>query len=101
MKTRISNLILLSSIALAYSAQAQTTTSFAYTNVSLHIGNGSTIEKGAIGVKDGKIVEVVPVSGLKARHGDVGLGVKLLCDSACDAVQLHAVELTSRHVVGK
>lgn len=58
MKTRISNLILLSSIALAYSAQAQTTTSFAYTNVSLHIGNGSTIEKGAIGVKDGKIVEV-------------------------------------------
>ena len=52
-------------------------------------------------IADGKIVEVVPVDGLKARHGDVGLGVKLLCDSACDAVQLHAVELTSRHVVGK
>lgn len=37
---------------------AQSNSSFAYTNVTIHVGNGQVIEKGALGIKEGKIVEV-------------------------------------------
>ena len=50
-------------------------------------------------VADGKIEEVFSVSGFKARDGDVGFGIELLCDASCQAVQLHAVELAGCHAV--
>ena len=52
-------------------------------------------------IADGKIVEIASVGGLKTRHGDVGLGIKLLCDTPCDVVQLHAVELAVLHGFGQ
>ena len=51
-------------------------------------------------VANGKVIKVSSVGGLKASHGDVCLGVKLFCDSPCDAVQFHAVELTVLHRFG-
>ncbi|MCH2043740.1 MAG: amidohydrolase family protein [Saprospiraceae bacterium] len=39
-------------------AQSTKLESVAITNVTLHLGNGKVIEKGAIGIKDGKIQEV-------------------------------------------
>ena len=35
-------------------------------------------------VTDGKVIEVPPVGGLKARHGDVSLGVELLGNPPAD-----------------
>ena len=52
-------------------------------------------------VADGKVKIAGAVRRLKARHGDVCLGVELLCYSPGDAVQLHAVELAVCHALGK
>ena len=35
---------------------------------------------------DGEIEEVLSVGGFKARNGDVGFGIELLCDAPCQAV---------------
>ena len=48
-------------------------------------------------VAHGEVVKVFSVRCLKARDGNVRLGVKLLCDPAGDAVQLHSVELAALH----
>ena len=48
-------------------------------------------------VTDSEVKEIPSVGGLKTGNGNVCLGVKLLCDSPCDAVQLHAVELAVLH----
>ena len=37
-------------------------------------------------VADGEIEEVLSVGGFKARNGDVGFGIELLCDAPCQAV---------------
>lgn len=52
-------------------------------------------------VADGEVIEVTSVGGLKACDSDVCLGVKLFCNSPCDAVQFNAVELTVLHRFGK
>ena len=52
-------------------------------------------------IANGKIVEVLLPGGLKARHRDLGFRVELLGNAARDAVQFHAVQLTSRHALGK
>ena len=47
-----------------------------------------------------KIKEIPGETGfLIAPHSDVGLGIELLGDAACDAVQLHAIELGCRHAL--
>ena len=43
-------------------------------------------------VTDGKVIEVPPVGGLKARHGDVSLGVALLGNPPADGIQHHDVQ---------
>ena len=48
-------------------------------------------------IADGEVEEVAPVRRFKARDGDVGLGIKLLCDAPCDTVQLYAVQATGLH----
>ena len=48
-------------------------------------------------VANSQIKKVPPVSRLKPCHGNVRFRVQLLRDSACDAVQLHAVELAVLH----
>ena len=50
-------------------------------------------------IADGKVEEIPPVGGFKARHGNVRLGIELLCDSAGDAVQLHTVQAASLHLL--
>ena len=50
-------------------------------------------------VAHGEVEEVLPVGGFKARHGNVCLGVELLCDPAGNAVQLHAVEPAVFHAL--
>ena len=50
-------------------------------------------------IADGKVEEILPVGGFKARHGNVRLGIELLCDSAGDAVQLHTVQAASLHLL--
>ena len=50
-------------------------------------------------VAHGEVVEVPPVRGLEAGHGDMGPGVELLCDAAADAVQLHAVQFRPGHAL--
>ena len=50
-------------------------------------------------VTDGKVIEVPPVGGLEARHGDVGFGVKLPGDAPGNAVQLHAVQTAPGHTL--
>ena len=50
-------------------------------------------------VADGKVVKVPSVGGLEARHGDVGLGVKLLGNSAADGIQFHAVQTAPDHAL--
>ena len=50
-------------------------------------------------VADGKVEEIPPVGGFKACHGNVRLGIELLCDSAGDAVQLHTVQAASLHLL--
>ena len=34
-------------------------------------------------------------------YGDVGVLIELLCNTSCDAVELHAVEPAARHAFGK
>ena len=48
-------------------------------------------------VADGEVIKAGAARRLKARHGDVCLGVKLLCYAPGDAVQLYAVELAALH----
>ena len=48
-------------------------------------------------VADSKVEEVPSVRRLKARDGDIGLGVKLPRDTPCDAVQLHTVQAAVLH----
>ena len=50
-------------------------------------------------IAHGEVVEVPPVRGLEAGHGDMGPGVELLCDAAADAVQLHAVQFRPGHAL--
>ena len=50
-------------------------------------------------VTDGKVIEVPPVGGLKSCHGDVGLGVELLCNPATDGIQFHAVQTAAGHAL--
>ena len=50
-------------------------------------------------VADGKVIEVPPVGGLEARHGDVGFGVKLPGDAPGNTVQLHAVQTAPGHAL--
>ena len=52
-------------------------------------------------VTDSEVKEIPSVGGLKAGNGNVCLGVKLLCDSPCDAVQLHAIEFAVLHRFGQ
>ena len=48
-------------------------------------------------VADSEIIEVPALGGLKACHGNVGLGIELLGDPARNAVQLHAVQAAATH----
>ena len=48
-------------------------------------------------VSYGQVEKVAAVRGFKACHGNVGLGVELLCDSARYAVQLHPIEAAGAH----
>ena len=50
-------------------------------------------------VAHGEIVKVFSVRCLKARDGNVRLGIKLLGNTSGDAVQLHAVELAALHLL--
>ena len=52
-------------------------------------------------VADGKVEESRAVGRLKARDGNVGLGVELLCYSPGDTVQLHTVEPAVCHALRK
>ena len=48
-------------------------------------------------ITNGKVIEISPVGGLKPSHGDVGLGVELLCNPSTDGIQLHAVQMAVSH----
>ena len=48
-------------------------------------------------ITNGKVIEISPVGGLKPGHGDVGLGVELLCNPSTDGIQLHAVQTAVSH----
>ena len=48
-------------------------------------------------ITNGKVIEVTPVSGLKAAYCDVRLGIELLCDVPGNRVQLHAVQTAVSH----
>ena len=48
-------------------------------------------------IADGKIKEVTAVSGLKAAHCDVRLGIELPCDAPGNQVQLHTVQTAVSH----
>ena len=50
-------------------------------------------------VADGKVIEVPPVSGLEARYGDVGFGIKLFGNPAADGIQFHAVQTAPGHAL--
>ena len=50
-------------------------------------------------VAHGEVEKVLSVGGFKARHGNICLGVKLLCDSAGNTVQLHTVEPAAFHAL--
>ena len=50
-------------------------------------------------VAHGEVEEVLSVGGFKARHGNIRLGIELLCDSAGNTVQLHAVEPAAFHAL--
>ena len=50
-------------------------------------------------VTDGKVIEVPPVSGLEARYGDVGFGIKLFGNPAADGIQFHAVQTAPGHAL--
>ena len=48
-------------------------------------------------IANGYIIEIASIRGFKARHGDVGAGIKLLCNAAGDRIQLHAVKTAVLH----
>ena len=50
-------------------------------------------------VADGKVEEIPSVGGFKAGHGNIRLGVELLCDASRDGIQLHAVEPAAFHAL--
>ena len=45
------------------------------------------------------VEEIPAIRGFKARHRNIGLGIKLLGDPAGDTVQFHAVELAFPHIL--
>ena len=47
-------------LVLVFSIEAFAQKSFVITNATIHVGNGTVIEKGALGIKNGKISEVGP-----------------------------------------
>ena len=50
-------------------------------------------------VAHGEVEEVLSVGGFKARHGNIRLGIELLCDAPRDGIQLHAVEPAAFHAL--
>ena len=50
-------------------------------------------------VAHGEVEEVLPVGGFKAGHGNIRLWIELLCDSAGNTVQFHAVEPAAFHAL--
>ena len=52
-------------------------------------------------VANGKIIKIPPVCGFKARHGNVRIGIELLCNPPGNAVQLHAVQPGAGHMIWK
>ena len=50
-------------------------------------------------IADGKVEEVTPVRGLKTGNSDVCMRIELLRNPACDAVQLHTIQVTGRHTL--
>ena len=50
-------------------------------------------------VAHGEVEEVLSVGGFKARHGNIRLGIELLCDASRDGIQLHAVEPAALHLL--
>ena len=48
-------------------------------------------------ITNGKVIEISPVGGLKPGHGDVGLGVELLCNPSTDGIQLNAIQTAVSH----
>ena len=50
-------------------------------------------------VAHGEVEEVLPVGGFKACHGNVCLGIELLCDASRNGIQLHAVEPAAFHAL--
>ena len=50
-------------------------------------------------VAHGEVEEVLSVGGFKAGHGNIRLGIELLCDSTGNTVQLHAVEPAAFHAL--
>ena len=50
-------------------------------------------------VAHGEVEEILPVSGFKAGHGNIRLGIELLCDASRDGIQLPAVEPAAFHAL--
>ena len=50
-------------------------------------------------VAHGEVEEVLSVGGFKAGHGNIRLWIELLCDSAGNTVQFHAVEPAAFHAL--
>ena len=50
-------------------------------------------------VAHGEVEEVLSVGGFKVGHGNIRLWIELLCDSAGNTVQLHAVEPAAFHAL--
>ena len=48
-------------------------------------------------IADGKVKEVTPVGSFKPSHGNVSLGIELLCNTPGNRVQLHAVQTAVSH----
>ena len=50
-------------------------------------------------VAHGEVEEILSVGGFKAGHGNIRLGIELLCDASRDGIQLHAVEPAAFHAL--
>ena len=50
-------------------------------------------------VAHGEVKEILPVGRFKARHGNIRLGIEMLCDASRDGIQLHAVEPAAFHAL--
>ena len=50
-------------------------------------------------VAHGEVEKVLSVGGFKAGHGNIRLGIELLCDASRDGIQLHAVEPAAFHAL--